>query len=104
MKKLYGHPRFYELLEEIKDLHSRKNANYAEDNDPLSNLRACEAFGLPAWKGVLTRLTDKWSRIVQLTKGKPDVVGESIVDTLQDMAVYSLLCIILYEEAGKKQK
>lgn len=101
--ELHGHPRFYELIEEIKDLHNRKNNNYAEDTDPLSNLKGAELFGIPAWKGVLVRLTDKWSRIQQLSKGKQDLVGESLVDTLQDMAVYSLLCIILYEEYLKKE-
>lgn len=97
-----GSARFYQLLEEIADLHSRKNANYSEDNDPLSNLRLCQQFvGVDPFLGVMVRLTDKFSRLSQLAKGKPDEVGESIKDTLMDNAIYSLLAIILWEEKEK---
>src|SRR3990167_4121170 len=97
-----GSPRFYELLEEIADLHNRKNANYAEDDDPLSNLRLCDKyFNVDPFLGVMVRLSDKWSRISQLSKGKQDEVGESIKDTLMDNAIYSLLAIVLWEEKQK---
>ena len=72
--KTYGHPRFYELIEEIKQLHSDKNSDYAT-------------------------MMDKWDRIIKLcNKDEPAVKDESIIDTLKDNAVYSLLCIILLEE------
>ncbi len=101
--KLNGHPRFYKLLEEAALLHAKKNANYATDTDPLSNLRLCEQFlGIPAAQGALVRITDKFSRIAELSKGKQDQVGESIKDTLMDMAIYALLTIILFEEAEGK--
>ena len=101
MKK--GSPRFYELLDEIADLHDRKSNNYSTDSDPLSNLKMCEQFGVPAYLGVMVRLSDKWSRLTQLAGGKPDLVGESIIDTLKDMAIYSLLAIILWEKNEKHQ-
>lgn len=96
-----GHKKFYELLKKIEDLHDRKNSNYANDSDPLSNLKQSEQFGIPAWQGTLVRMSDKWSRITELAKGKEDLVGEAIEDTLLDLAIYSLLCIILYEERDK---
>ena len=102
LKKLGGHPYFYELLLQIAKLHSDKNSNYAEDNDPLSNLRECERMGVPAHIGVAIRLTDKFSRYTQLLKGKKDLVGESVFDTLLDISVYSLLSIILIKESQKK--
>ena len=98
-----GHPRFYELLRTIEDLYERKNNNYAADHDPLSNFRKSEAFGIPAYLGCMVRLSDKWSRLQELAKGKKDLVGESFTDTLMDMAVYALLCIILYEDQQKAQ-
>ena len=49
-------------------------------------------------------MSDKWSRLTELTKGKQDRVGESMTDTLMDMAIYSLLEIILIEEQAKKVK
>jgi hypothetical protein len=98
----HGHPRFYALLKEMEDLHDRKNNNYSKDTDPLSNLKQSESFGIPAYLGALVRMSDKWSRLQELAKGKKDLVGESFTDTLMDMAVYAILCIILYEEYGQQ--
>jgi len=98
-----GHPRFYQLLQEIGILHDNKNSDYAELGEPLSNLKMSSQFGIEPWIGVLVRLSDKWSRLVQLarkyTMGETEsVTGETIKDTLKDLAVYSLLCLILKEE------
>jgi hypothetical protein len=90
-------PAFIQLLREIEALHDSKSADYAGE-DPMSNLRMCEAMGIPAWKGVLVRLTDKWSRLQQLSSGKTPK-HESMRDSLMDNAVYSLLCINLIDEA-----
>lgn len=99
LKTLGGHPRFYQLLLEIAELHANKNHDYAQDKDPLSNLRECERFGIPAWKGSLVRITDKMSRLTQLASGKEAKVKEErIEDTLQDLSVYAILTIILLEE------
>ena len=102
LKNLGGHHRFYEILMQMAELHARKNSNYAEDGNPLSNLKECEKFGVPAYIGTMVRMSDKWSRLQQLTKGKTDAVGENIKDTLLDMAVYSILEYILIEEFEKK--
>lgn len=91
---------FDKLLVKIKELHDKKNDDYSDLKDPLSNLRECEKFGVPAWLGVLVRMSDKWSRIQQLAARKAKIKDETIVDTLMDLAVYSLLAIILYKENG----
>jgi hypothetical protein len=93
----HGDPRFYALLEEIASLHSRKNHDYAPDDDPLYNFRRAARVGVEPWRGVLTRMTDKWSRIEELSKGKTPQ-NESLRDSLVDNAIYSLLAIILLEE------
>lgn len=90
-------PAFIRLLDEIKAVHESKNHDYAEDADPLSNLRRAEAFGVPAFKGVLVRLSDKWSRLEQLASGKTPK-HESLRDSLIDNAVYSLLAVLLLDE------
>ncbi len=96
----HGHPRFYEMLTELQDLHDRKNHDYAGDGDPLRNLRMCEACGIPAWQGVVVRLTDKLSRLQGfMRQGELHVKDESVVDTFRDTAVYSILGAILFEEA-----
>ncbi len=90
--------KFNALLEQMRDLHERKNENYAVPSDPLFNLRGCEQIGISPFKGVVVRMGDKFNRICNLTRGVPDKVGESLKDTLMDMAVYSLLAILLLEE------
>lgn len=93
----HGDPRFYALLEEIADLHSRKNHDYAKNNEPLSNFHRARAFGVEPLIGVLVRMSDKWSRIEELSKGKT-AKNESLRDSLIDNAVYSLIAVLLLEE------
>jgi len=90
-------PKFYELLEQIKNLHDLKNSDYATDQDPFSNFRECERFGIPAWKGVLVRMSDKFCRICNLVK-KDEIKNEPLEDSFMDLAVYSLICLLLYKE------
>jgi hypothetical protein len=94
-------PAFIALVDEIKALHESKNHDYADNADPLSNLRRCEKFNVTAFTGVLVRLTDKWSRIEQLAAGK-EAKHESLRDSLVDNAVYSLLAVILLDEQARK--
>lgn len=102
--QLFGHPRFYEILGDMGELHSRKNHDYAGTSDPLKNLRACTRIDLKPFMGVMVRLQDKWSRLEEFVKsGKLMVKGESVKDTLMDNAVYSILAIILYEEQEKEK-
>lgn len=93
------HSPFYTVLVAAADLHARKNLNYAGDgDDPFKNFRECGDFNIPAWKGVLVRLSDKWSRIKNLAKGLPDKVGESLEETLMDNGVYSFIAVCLLRE------
>jgi len=102
-KEQPGHPRFYELLEIMKDVHSIKNHDYAGDKkDPLRNFRMCEGMGIEAWQGVLVRISDKISRLFSFSRqGKLKVKDESVADTFIDLANYALLGLILYEEKNK---
>jgi hypothetical protein len=96
----FGHPEFYKLLEQMAALHSRKNHDYAGTKDPLRNLKASERMGIAPAIGVLVRLQDKMSRLESFAQqGELLVKDESVEDTLMDLAVYSLLSIILRREA-----
>ena len=85
-----------EIFEELIELHKAKDADYGGDV-PLSNFRRCEQFGIPAWKGCLVRMSDKWSRLLSLVAkdGKSSVTDENIEDTLKDLAVYSVIVLAL---------
>lgn len=90
--------RVLAIFEELKQLHIDKDADYG-GGDSLSNFRLCEAFGVPAWKGSLIRMSDKFSRIVSLMKkgGMHSVNDEGLEDTLKDIAVYAIITLALKE-------
>ena len=90
--------RFYEILETIKNLHDAKKHDYG-NADIFANFRLSELAGIPAWQGSVVRMGDKYSRISNfIKKGDFKFKEESIKDTLMDMAIYSLITIVLYEE------
>mgnify|MGYP001342958489 CR=1 FL=1 len=95
----YTH-RFYDLLEEMKSLHDKKRHDYAQEADPFANFRLSELGGIDAWKGIAVRLGDKYSRLMSfIQKGELKFDEENIKDTFLDTAIYSLIGLILYEEA-----
>ena len=91
--------RFYEILDVIKKLHDAKRHDYGDDNDIFANFRLSELAGISPWKGSVDRMGDKYARISNfIKKGDLKFKEESIKDTLMDLAIYSLITIILYEE------
>ena len=104
-KEQTGHPRFYKILEELAIIHSTKNHDYAQAKSPLSNLTRSERIGVPAWIGCLIRMQDKFDRIENFAKQRNlAIADETITDTLNDLANYSILCRILYDESKKANK
>ena len=97
----HGHPKFREYLKEMEEIHSRKNHDYADQQNPLSNFMTTSELikGIPdsPFKIALSRMIEKVLRICQIAK-KGNKVNENMQDTLMDLAVYSLLCRILWEE------
>ena len=91
--------RFMALLEVMKDIHIRKNAGYGGKDDPWKNFREAVELDVTASKGCLIRMSDKWARIKSLSRNRAnDQVGESLQDTLIDLANYCLIEICLLEE------
>lgn len=95
-----GDPKYLQLLEDMKNLHIKKNAGYSGDStDRWANFRMSEAFGVSALKGCLVRMSDKFIRVQNLMKNpNNDQVGESIRDTLFDLSAYALIAICLLDE------
>jgi hypothetical protein len=91
--------RFHELLDECGGLHDDKQADYGRDNDPFANVRASEAWGMPAWVGAMVRATDKVRRLQTFAR-KGELRNESVIDAFMDLAVYALIARVLYEEAA----
>jgi len=94
--------KYYQLLKEIAELYESKDSDYSYDV-PLSNFRRCEVIGIKPWEGVLVRMMDKWSRIVNLVRKKrmginPAVKEDKLRSELLDNAVYSLIAVIFLDE------
>lgn len=92
-----GDPRFHKLLQRIGELHDMKQIDYGREKDPFSNVRASEDFGIPGWIGCMVRANDKMRRIQKFAKSET-LVNESVEDSLLDLAVYTLIAYVLYQE------
>jgi len=98
MKKIneFSPDAFAKLMNELIDIHQKKNHDYA-GGDYLSDLIASRRMGIVPWKNALLRMQQKMSRMESFAKqGEFKVADEKVEDTLKDMAVYSILCLILY--------
>lgn len=90
---------FETLLTKMLTLHKQKDQDYSGPNQRYANIRVSEEFGIPAWKGALVRLSDKYQRIKQFAASNELCVkDESVEDTLLDLANYALITLILFKE------
>ena len=81
--------KIYRKCVELSSLLIRKNPNYgnpALTTPPLADVSI--------QTGILVRLGDKFKRLQQLTHGEQDKVGESLKDTIQDIAGYCILYLV----------
>ena len=79
--------RFRAITEEMIDLYKRKNACYGD-----SFGRTFRELGIVS---AITRISDKYHRLVELgARGGADSVGESLEDTLIDLANYSVMTLM----------
>ncbi len=87
---------FEAIVEEMVEIHHKKNHDYS-NGEYLSDLIASRRLGILPWKNALLRMQQKMSRMESFAKqNELKVKDESVEDTLKDMAVYSILCLILY--------
>ena len=89
---------FNALLREIKTLHDSKGADYEDGGEEYSNLTAAEDWGIPAWKYAMLRTNEKLNRLKAYAKGST-LQNEGVRDSMIDIAVLSLIAIVLKERA-----
>jgi len=94
---------FEKVIEEMKALHDRKRSDYGKKEDPFSNVRASEDFGVEGWVGALIRANDKMRRLQAAARGST-LVNEGVEDSLIDMAVYSAIALALYRQVTKRNE
>jgi hypothetical protein len=79
------------------ELHDRKQEDYGRDSDPFANVRASEDFGVSPWVGAMIRANDKMRRIQRFAE-RGSLANEGVRDSLMDLAVYSIIALVLYDE------
>jgi len=104
------------LLDGLKETTRKKNADYAGSSpDAFFNMRMVELMQITSTEtGILTRMSDKFSRIISLIKRAKldqidagdgmvasEVSDESITDTLLDFANYNVLLAIYLQQKLK---
>lgn len=94
---------FHAILKEMAEMHDRKQADYGrpaderDAGDPFANIRTATFFGLKPWVGASIRMNDKMGRIQAAARGQ-HLENESVEDSFLDMAVYSIIALVLYRE------
>lgn len=90
-------PEYFAFMEsfmaEMLEIAKKKNADYTGDaSDTFGNFEAVETLGIKVEHGFLTRMMDKMKRVASfVNNGELQVKEESVKDTLQDLANYSIL-------------
>ncbi len=104
-----GHPKFIDKCIQEMDLHSRKNADYAHDGDPLGNFKRVSqmwaAWGVdkPAHVVAFEYLMKQLDAVGNMIGNNYEGTVEGIVSKLRDISVYAKLTEILYEESLEKK-
>lgn len=92
-----GHPKFKEILAEMQVEHDVKTQEYNGSNPPLDNWREALEIGVRPWRGAMTRITEKYSRMKVLASS-PMADPKKIRDVLKEIAVYCVIDMILLDE------
>lgn len=82
------------MCEKMTEITIKKNQDYTGISlDPFHNFRLCEHAGVAStMQGFLTRILDKVARVNSFAqRGTLAVKEESVLDTLLDLANYSIL-------------
>lgn len=88
---------FLRCIGELRELHDNKNADYGTREDPFANFRMSSQCGIPPWVGAVVRMGDKYSRLCKFARYREfKVKEETVEDTFKDMAVYSIIGMLLY--------
>lgn len=88
--------KFEDICFRLRDLYEKKNKDYGD-----SFSKSFQDWGLPM---SCIRLTDKLNRLSSFAK-KADmqITDESAIDTLMDLANYSIMTILELEEENKNE-
>src|SRR6266705_3567642 len=81
-----GHPQFYEILEELKNLYSAKHYQYATDADTMINFRLCGKLMHKLFKpGINPTIAAALTLMSKQIVGVYEIVGEGKTNTIESL-------------------
>lgn len=109
-----GHPRFHEIIQNMSDLHDRKNTDYAAGTaeGPLGNFMRCSQImrlypGMdwtsPFGVCIAFMLKQFDAGLTLKAQNRASVTGEPVIARLTDIAVYTVIGMILDEVENEKK-
>jgi hypothetical protein len=87
---------FLELLEELRQLHFEKTAQYGGTTDPFENVTASAKCGVEPWRRALCDLSDCVVRMQRYANGQPVDYENALIDA----ANWSLICLLKLREGS----
>ena len=93
---------YKKIMMEQYILFCKKHRNYGTGNVNVGTNLETDADVKLALTGLWFRLNDKIQRLKQLViQNEPDTVGESIMDSFQDLSVYGIIAQIVQQKKFK---
>jgi hypothetical protein len=94
---------FKKILDEMYIIFCKKQRNYGPGNISVGTPLETKEDVKLSLTGLWFRINDKVQRLKQLVVlGQPDEVGESVMDTYQDLSVYGVIAQLV--QRGKWAK
>ena len=81
----------------LEKLLIAKHANYGN----TAETRPALVPGITPGEAIFVRMSDKVARISALNTGQPDKVGESLADTVRDLAGYCILWLAIHDQLNE---
>lgn len=94
---------FRKALDDMWALHQLKNKDYGAQEDPYRNVRSGADWGVDPWVSALIRGGDKLKRLQKYAQTK-ELANEGAEDSLIDLAVYSVIALVLWREQYKEKR
>lgn len=92
---------FYDLCDQLKQIHHTKSIGYGSPDDPLANIRNGATFvGIEPWRAAMVRLSDKVTRLQTYCR-TGTLTCESFEDNCIDLASYALLTLLMHRENNR---
>ena len=112
VEEYHGHPLFYKIVEELKQLHHKKNKDYASKDLPLGNFIRTGRLIKKLLKPTINQpLAAAMILMAKQVDAVYDMIGEgkepsaeSVYDKFRDIAVYSVIAMIIITEVKANKK